>query len=42
MNNKTGRKVEVELLGGTLCIEYTDTVFMTGNAVEVFDGTVEI
>lgn len=41
LNNKTGRKVEVELLGGTLLIEYTDTVFMTGNAVEVFDGIIE-
>ena len=35
--------VDVLLLGGTLTIRYTgDTVLMTGNAVEVFTGTVEV
>ena len=39
---KTG-EVDVLLLGGTLTIRYTgDTVLMTGNAVEVFTGTVEV
>ena len=43
LNKKTDRKVEVELLGGTLCIEYArDTVMMTGPAVEVFDGIVRV
>lgn len=36
-------EVEVRLLGGTLSIRQTaDTVLMTGEAVEVFTGTVEI
>ncbi len=36
---KKGEDVEVELLGGTLIINYTDeTVFMTGPAETVFDG----
>ena len=35
--------VEVRLLGGTLTIRWTaDTILMTGEAVEVFTGTVEI
>lgn len=35
--------VEVVLLGGVLTIRYTgETVYMTGNAVTVFDGTVEV
>lgn len=35
--------VDVQLLGGTLTIRYTDeTVLMTGMAVKVFDGEVEI
>ena len=38
-----GKDVDVELLGGTLSINYTgDTVLMTGEAVEVFRGVVEI
>ena len=39
---KKDTDVDVLLLGGTLTIRYTgDTVLMTGNAVEVFTGTVE-
>jgi len=35
--------ITVELRGGTLVINYTDeTVFMTGNCVKVFEGTVEV
>lgn len=36
--------ITVKLLGGELKIRYTDTgeVYMTGNAVKVFDGTVII
>lgn len=35
--------VDVQLLGGTLTIRYTDeTVYMTGMAVKVFDGVIEI
>jgi diaminopimelate epimerase len=38
-----GTPVEVELRGGKLVIEYTDeTVFMTGEAVTVFTGEVDI
>ncbi len=36
-----GRRVEVELLGGTLCIEWSETdnhVYMTGPAAFVYDG----
>ena len=33
----------LRLLGGDLTVNYTDdAVYMTGNAVKVFDGTVEI
>ena len=40
---KKDTDVDVLLLGGTLTIRYTgDTVLMTGNAVEVFTGTVEV
>ncbi|HIZ17286.1 MAG TPA: carbamoyl-phosphate synthase large subunit [Firmicutes bacterium] len=40
---KKGENVKVMLLGGDLIINYTDeTVWMEGNAVKVFDGTVEI
>lgn len=36
-------EITVRLKGGNLSIRYTkDTVFMTGNAVKVFEGTVEI
>lgn len=37
----TGRKVDVELPGGTLAVEWTDvgTVTMTGPATQVFTGT---
>ena len=42
-SGKTLADVDVLLLGGTLTIRYTgDPVLMTGNAVEVFTGTVEV
>jgi len=35
--------IKVEMPGGELIIEYTDTtVYMTGDCVKVFEGTVEI
>jgi carbamoyl-phosphate synthase large subunit len=35
--------IKVQLLGGDLSIRYTDeTVYMTGDCIKVFDGTVEI
>lgn len=45
LNGFTNRKVNVELLGGTLEIEWdeeTNHVFMTGPAVTVFEGEIEI
>ncbi len=40
---KKGEDSKVQLLGGDLIINYSDeTVFMTGEARKVFDGTVEI
>lgn len=40
---KKNTDIEIELIGGTLIIKYTnETVFMTGSATKVFDGTVEI
>lgn len=44
LNGFTNRKVNVELLGGTLEIEWdeeTNHVFMTGPAVTVFEGEIE-
>ena len=41
LNGLTDRKVKIELLGGTLNIEWNETdnhVYMTGPAVTVFDG----
>ena len=41
LQGKTGRKVEVELLGGTLLIEWKEEdnhVYMTGPATTVFEG----
>lgn len=41
LNDLTDRKVNIELLGGTLNIEWNETdnhVYMTGPAVTVFDG----
>ena len=41
LNGLTGRKVSIELLGGTLNIEWNEKdnhVYMTGPAVTVFDG----
>lgn len=41
LNGLTDRKVNIELLGGTLNIEWNETdnhVYMTGRAVTVFDG----
>lgn len=38
-----GEEIRVVLKGGNLLIRYTDeTVYMTGNAVKVFDGVIEI
>lgn len=45
LNGKTERKITVDVLGGSLEIEWneeTDEVFMTGPAKTVFEGTVEI
>ena len=39
---KTGKKVNVKLLGGTLEIDWDKDVFMTGPATEVFSGEIEI
>jgi carbamoyl-phosphate synthase large subunit len=40
---KKGENIKVRLLGGDLIVNYSDdTVFMTGAARKVFDGTVEI
>lgn len=44
LNKLTDRKVNVELLGGTLNIEWSkedNHVYMTGPAVTVFEGTIE-
>ena len=43
LNGKTNRKVEVELLGGKLYIEWNEKdnhIYMTGPAVTVFEGVV--
>lgn len=43
LNKKTGRSVEVEVLGGKINIEWdekTDEIFMTGPATTVFDGVI--
>lgn len=45
LNGMTERKVEVELLGGKLYIEWNDKdnhIYMTGPAVTVFEGILEI
>lgn len=45
VNGKTGEHVEVELPGGTLSIVWDrekETVFMTGPAVEVYHGEIDI
>lgn len=45
INGLTDRKVNVELLGGTLEIEWdeeTNHVFMTGSATTVFEGEIDI
>ena len=42
LNGKTNRKVEVELLGGNLYIEWNEKdnhIYMTGPAVTVFEGS---
>ncbi|MBI5197504.1 MAG: diaminopimelate epimerase, partial [Nitrospirae bacterium] len=44
LNGLTGRRVRVQLAGGVLFIEWSETdrhVHMTGPAVEVFEGAVE-
>lgn len=43
LNNHTGRKVKVELIGGELTIEWNETdnhVYLTGGATTVFEGVV--
>jgi len=45
LNNLTGRKVTVHLLGGDLKIEWSEKdnhVYMTGPAVEVFEGVINL
>ena len=44
LNNYTEKKVTVELLGGNLNIEWNDNnhIYMTGPAVTVFEGNIEI
>lgn len=45
MNGLTDRKVNIELLGGTLEIEWDEEsnhVFMTGSATTVFEGEIDI
>lgn len=43
LNNYTKNKITVELLGGCLEIEYiNDTIMMSGPAVNVFEGTIEV
>ena len=40
---KKDTDITVKLIGGDLVIRYTDdTVYMTGNAVTVYEGVVEI
>ena len=44
LNGKTDRRVEVQVLGGTLLIEWdeaTDHIFMTGPASFVFEGELD-
>jgi diaminopimelate epimerase len=45
LNNLTGRNAEINLLGGDLQIEWKETdnqIYMTGNAVTVFEGEIPI
>jgi len=44
LNGKTGRKVDVDLPGGTLMIEWAESnhVLMTGPATEVFTGVMNL
>lgn len=45
LNGYTENRVEVELLGGTLVVEYdreNDKVYMTGPATVVFDGEIDL
>ena len=44
LNGLTDRKIDIELLGGTLTIEWKTSdnhVYLTGNAVTVFEGEIE-
>lgn len=44
LNGLTDRKIDIELLGGTLTIEWKASdnhVYLTGNAVTVFEGEIE-
>lgn len=44
LTGRTGRKVRIDLLGGTLYIDWreNDHVFMTGPAKTVFEGVIEV
>ncbi|MDQ2732724.1 MAG: diaminopimelate epimerase, partial [Armatimonadota bacterium] len=44
VNNRTGRKLTIDLTAGSLFIEWTgdNRVLMTGPAVEVFTGDVQL
>ena len=44
LTGRTGRKVQVDVLGGSLFIEWAEdgTIYMTGPAVTVFEGQIEI
>lgn len=45
LTGRTGRTVDIVMDGGTLTIKWdeaTDHVYMTGPAVKVFDGTIEL
>ncbi|MDR2118665.1 MAG: diaminopimelate epimerase [Tannerellaceae bacterium] len=45
VRGKTGREIKVHMEGGTLTVRWdaeSDKVFMTGKAIRVFEGTVEI
>ena len=42
---KKGEKIQIHMDGGTLTIEWNATdnhIYMTGNAVTVFEGTIEL
>ena len=45
MNGLTDEKVEIELRGGILTVEYnraSETIYMTGPATTVFEGDIDV